>query len=181
MNDKSLSKFLSLVLRHAPETIDLELDSEGWANCSELIAAANLKGKDFDLEQLKRVVAESDKQRFGFSSDGLFIRANQGHSVEVDLKLQQLTPPAVLFHGTVERFLESIRRTGLEKGKRHHVHLSADRSTADIVGKRRGDAIVLTIDAAAMVHRGHHFFQSNNGVWLCDHIPPDFISFPANI
>jgi putative RNA 2'-phosphotransferase len=127
------SKFLSLILRHEPERVGLELDKAGWVSVGELLAAVNQHGVSLTLEQLKHVVATNDKKRFAFSQDGLRIRASQGHSVEVDLQYESQIPPELLYHGTPERFVESIRRTGLNKGERHHVHLSPDLQTASKV------------------------------------------------
>lgn len=125
---------------------------------------------------LEKVVADNDKQRFSFSDDGQKIRANQGHSVQVDLKLEPQTPPDILYHGNVERFLESIRQEGLIPGSRQHVHLSADTKTATAVGSRRGKPIILEIAAAQMHRDGYHFFISQNGVWLTDKVPPEYIA-----
>ncbi len=129
MNEQ-LSKFLSFVLRHRPQAIGITLDAEGWVAVDELLAAAARHGQSVTRQQVEEVVATNDKQRFSFSADGRRIRANQGHSVEVDLGLVPVEPPELLYHGTVERFLDSIRQEGLVRGKRHHVHLSADRETA---------------------------------------------------
>jgi putative RNA 2'-phosphotransferase len=170
-----ISKFLSLVLRHEPARIGITLDSGGWTDVEALIAACAGHGVRFSRAELDAVVASSDKQRFAFSADGARIRANQGHSVAVDLALAPATPPDVLYHGTVDRFLASIRARGLVKGERHHVHLAADHDTAVKVGARRGKPVVLVVRAAAMVAAGHTFFVSANGVWLTDHVPPAFL------
>ncbi len=178
MNPKELiklSKFLSLVLRHEPERIGITLDAAGWVPVTELIAACQKHGKSLTVTNLEEIVATSDKKRFAFSEDGQFVRANQGHSVEVDLGLSPVTPPDILFHGTVEKFLPSIRSEGLRKGERHHVHLSADEATAIKVGERRGQPIILKIAAGKMHDEGHPFFLSANGVWLTDHVPPGYI------
>ena len=140
MTDKEIirtSKFLSLILRHEPERAHLKLDSAGWVGVTELVEAVNRNGVSLTLDQLKHVVASNDKKRFEFSEDGQRIRASQGHSVEVDLQYDPQAPPELLYHGTPERFLESIRATGLNKGQRHHVHLSPDAQTAAKVGQRR--------------------------------------------
>ncbi|MGL6074680.1 MAG: RNA 2'-phosphotransferase [Fimbriiglobus sp.] len=173
-----LSKFLSLVLRHEPEAIGLTLDEAGWASVEELIRLANSKGTRLTGELLRQIVAESDKQRFAFSEDGLKIRANQGHSVEVNLDLPPVLPPEFLYHGTATRFVESIRATGLNSGSRQHVHLSADVPTATTVGQRHGKPAVLTIRAQAMHQAQHLFWLSKNGVWLVNDVPPEFIDFP---
>ncbi len=172
------SKFMSLVLRHRPELIGLELDDAGWADVEALMAGAREQGYDMDLARLQDVVATCKKQRFALSDDGKRIRANQGHSVDVELGLEPETPPDRLYHGTVDASLASIRQNGLSKRARHHVHLSPDLETATVVGDRRGAAIVLVILAREMVAAGHEFFVSKNGVWLTDEVPPEFIRFP---
>ncbi len=178
MANASRSKFLSLVLRHEPGLIGIALDDAGWTDVDALLAACARHGQPVTRAELDELVAASDKQRFAFSPDGRQIRANQGHSVEVDLALEPITPPAVLLHGTVDKFLAAIRAQGLIKGERHHVHLSAERETANKVGQRRGRAVVLTVQAGAMAAAGHVFYRSANGVWLVDHVPPAFIDFP---
>ncbi len=145
----TISKFLSFVLRHDPKAIGITLDAEGWVPVDELLAAAAHHGQPIRREQLDEVVATNDKKRFSFSPDGRLIRANQGHSVEVDLGLVPVEPPDLLYHGTVERFLDSIRNQGLLRGNRHHVHLSTDRETAARVGQRRGRPVVLVVEAGA--------------------------------
>jgi len=175
----STSKYLSLILRHRPETIGLSLDAEGWVDIDILIGAANRHGKRLSLELVHRVVAENDKQRFALSDDGLRIRASQGHSIRtVDLNLAPVEPPAQLYHGTVAAFLDSIRRQGLLKRSRNHVHLSTDADTARRVGLRRGKPIVLVIESQAMHADGYKFFLSKNGVWLTDSVPVRYIQFP---
>jgi len=169
------SKFLSLILRHEPERVGLKLDEAGSASVSELLDDVNRHGISLTLEGLKHVVATNDKKRFAFSEDGLRIRASQGHSLEVDLQYEPQIPPELLYHGTPERFVESIRRTGLNKGERHHVHLSPDSQTASKVGQRRGQPVVLTIRTGDMHRAGHQFYLSANGVWLVEHVPAQFI------
>jgi len=179
MTDKGIirtSKFLSLILRHEPQRVGLKLDSAGWVGVTELLEAVNRNGVSLTLEQLKHVVATNDKKRFAFSEDGQRIRASQGHSMEVDLQYEPQTPPELLYHGTPERFVESIRSTGLNKGQPHHVHLSPDAQRAAKVGQRRGHPVVLTIRSGEMHHQGHVFYRSANGVWLVDHVPPAFIA-----
>ena len=175
-----VSKFLSLVLRHKPETIGLPLDEEGWADVDELLQKMAAHGRRVTRAVLDEVVANNNKKRFAFSEDGDRIRASQGHSIMVDLGLKSTEPPGVLFHGTVGRFLGQIMAEGLKPGQRQHVHLSKDRETAVIVGSRRGQAVVLEVDAAAMVEAGHEFFESANGVWLTDHVPPEFLQPTAD-
>ena len=157
----------------------MQLDKEGWLEISTLIENANKHGTTITLELLHEVVVTSDKQRFSLSEDGLRIRANQGHSLsDVNLQLSPSTPPNKLFHGTVAQFLPSIRLQGLLKRSRNHVHLSADPGTATNVGMRRGKPIVLSIASAKMHTSGYQFFLSQNGVWLTDSVPFEFITFP---
>ena len=180
MNEKHksrVSKFLSLILRHKPETIGLLLDENGWADVEELLSKSAAHDLLFSEEELKEVVLTNDKQRFAFNEDGTKIRASQGHSIDVELNLEAKTPPAILYHGTVARFLEKIKTDGLKKMSRQHVHLSKDKETAEKVGERRGEAIILSIDSAAMSHDGFSFFLSQNGVWLTDSVPVKYIDF----
>ena len=175
---KSTSKFLSLVLRHEPGAIGLTLDPKGWVSVDELLQALAKHGKALARAELESIVTSSDKQRFALSADRSMIRANQGHSVQVDLALPPTEPPDVLYHGTVERYLPSIRERGLLKGTRHHVHLAATRELAIIVGRRRGSPRVLEIDACGMSQSGFVFYRSENGVWLTDCVPACFLSIP---
>jgi len=168
------SKFLSFVLRHKPEAIDLQLDDSGWALISELICKAD-KELNLTPSLIKQTAITNDKKRFQISEDDLRIRASQGHSIKVDLQLTPQEPPAVLFHGTATRFLESIQREGLKAGQRHHVHLSTNIDTATAVGKRYGKPVILEVDAGAMHQQGHEFFLSENGVWLTEHVPTNFL------
>jgi putative RNA 2'-phosphotransferase len=172
---KSKSKFLSYVLRHAPESIGLTLDENGWAAVDELLDKAGAAGKRLDHATLKEIVATNDKKRFTLSEDGNRIRAAQGHSVEVALGLEPVIPPETLYHGTATRFLDAIRAEGLKPGSRQQVHLSADEVTATAVGSRHGRPAVLRVAAGAMHMAGHAFFQADNGVWLTDHVPPQFL------
>ncbi len=174
-DDKNLSRFLSLVLRHKPETIGLALDPQGWAEVAEIVARADFAVTAADIA---RVVAESDKQRFALSPDGSRIRANQGHSLDVNLGLSPVAPPPSLWHGTGEAAIAAIRTEGLVKGQRRHVHLSGDPETAHKVGQRHGRPVVLGVDSAAMAAEGLHFFLSANGVWLTEAVPPRFLTFP---
>lgn len=171
------SKFLSLILRHQPEKVGITLDQEGWVSVSELIQACEAYGFQLTLGELQEVVLNNDKQRFSFSSDGLSIRANQGHSVKVVLGYESTPPPSTLYHGTAQRFLPSIKEQGLLKGQRHHVHLSAETKTATAVGGRYGKPIVLRIASEQMHHDGHLFFRTANGVWLTEHVPVEYITF----
>lgn len=171
-----LSRRMSKALRHAPAEFGLTLDAGGWVDVDDLVAALDLPHRPATRKLLEHVVATSDKQRFAFDATGTRIRANQGHSVAVDLGLEPVTPPDLLFHGTVERFLPAIRRDGLKPMKRHHVHLSADETTATKIGQRRGQPVVLRVDAAAMQRAGHVFYRSANGVWLVDEVPAQFLT-----
>ena len=173
-----ISKFLSLVLRHRPETIGITLAPDGWVDVDELLEACRAHGRAISRRVLHEVVATNDKRRFSFSPDGRQIRANQGHSVEVELGLEPVEPPELLYHGTVARFLGSIRARGLVRGSRQHVHLSADRQTAQRVGQRRGRPVVLVVEAARMHGDGHRFYLSENGVWLVEAVPADYLRFP---
>lgn len=170
-----VSKFLSLVLRHKPEEIGLSLDANGWAGVSELLQRMSAAGVKIDRTTLERVVAVNNKKRFAFSDDGTRIRANQGHSVEVELGYQPQTPPAVLYHGTAEKNVQAILKEGLVKQSRHHVHLSADTDTAVKVGQRHGKPVVLQVSAGEMRKDGHVFYRSANGVWLTEGVPPRYI------
>lgn len=173
-----ISKFLSLVLRHKPEAIGICLDRAGWVEVDVLLAAARRAGMAISEDTLHRVVLENDKQRFALSEDGRRIRANQGHSVAVDLGLAPLAPPERLYHGTATRLLPAIREQGLRPGRRTHVHLSPDERTATAVGKRHGVPIVLTVLAGRMHEQGLTFYRSANGVWLTAVVPPEYIVFP---
>jgi putative RNA 2'-phosphotransferase len=170
------SKFLSLVLRHKPQEIGLKLDLAGWVPVADLLRAADSHGFPLTMDQLLEVVRTNDKQRFSLSDDGLKIRANQGHSVEIDLGYEPAIPPPVLYHGTVEKVLHTIMQQGLLKGQRHHVHLSADSKTAESVGSRRGRPTVLEVNSALMSAHGYIFFRSKNGVWLTEHVPPSYLT-----
>ena len=178
MDDRAgrISKFLSLVLRHQPEKIGLSLDQSGWASVERLIEASSSRGFDFTREELQNVVDGNDKKRFSLSEDGLWIRANQGHSIEVELGYAPTAPPEILYHGTAERFLTSIKQQGLIKGKRHHVHLSADVDTATKVGRRHGKPVVLRIEAGRMGQDDFIFYLSANGVWLTDCVPVRYLT-----
>lgn len=169
-----ISKLLSFVLRHKPESISLTLDEHGWASVAELIEKAQSQ-ITLTPELIKQVAVTNDKKRFSLSDDGQFIRANQGHSIRVDLKLLSKEPPVILYHGTATRFLNSIKQEGLKPGQRHHVHLSSDIETATAVGKRYGKPVILEVAAGAMHQQGFEFFLSDNGVWLTDSVPTNFL------
>ena len=170
------SKFLSLVLRHDPGAIGLALDGGGWANIDELLEAARRHRQPITRAQLLEVVKSNDKARFAVDQAKNRIRANQGHSIDIDLGLSPTNPPEHLFHGTVARFLASIRENGLRPGKRQHVHLSPTEDVARNVGARRGDPVILTVNAGDMARAGFLFFLSENGVWLTDEVPRAFIA-----
>lgn len=170
------SKFLSYVLRHEPQAIGLELDSQGWGDLDALISGAAKNGRQLNRELIERVVEGNDKKRFALSADGQRIRAVQGHSNKaVQLQLEAKQPPAVLYHGTATRFMESINEKGLIPGSRHHVHLSQEIETAKAVGQRYGKVVILQVDAQAMQAQGFTFYQAENGVWLTDQVPVSFI------
>lgn len=174
-----LSKFLSRILRHAPEELGLTLEPGGWVPIDTLLAAAPAAGVRLTVEQLREIVETSDKQRFAFDETGTKVRANQGHSTEVDLQLTPAEPPAELYHGTADRTadrnVEAILRDGLRRMARHHVHLSPDTHTATKVGGRHGKPVILVVDAARMRADGHTFYCSANGVWLVDEVPPQYL------
>ncbi len=181
MNEKELkkkSKLLSLVLRHQPETIGIELDESGWVDVQVLLDALNRNGKGISSETLHEVVRTNDKQRFAFSDDKQRIRANQGHSVNVELGYQAATPPDRLYHGTPAQFIDAISLEGLKKMNRHHVHLHLDTSIASSVGQRRGKPVLLSVKSGDMHAAGFEFFVTPNDVWLVDHVPTEYIEFP---
>lgn len=167
------SKFLSLVLRHKPQAIELVLDNEGWVAVDDLIRACHNAGREISLDELHYVVEYNDKKRFVIRNGR--IRANQGHSIDISLGLEESIPPKRLYHGTSERAIERIREYGLMKMNRQHVHLSLDAKTAKIVGKRHGRPIVLRIAALAMHCDGHKFYLAENQVWLTDYVPWRYI------
>lgn len=170
------SKFLSYILRHHPESIGIELDSEGWTDIATLLAQAQKHQRHISRELLDEVVANNSKKRFTISPDGTRIRAAQGHSTaQVNIQHTPVQPPDVLYHGTARHFLPSILQHGLRAGSRHHVHLSADVATATQVGQRHGKVVVLQVNAAAMYRAGHRFYLSDNRVWLAETVPPEFL------
>lgn len=182
MNEKQktkISKFMSLVLRHKPEQIGLELDEAGWADVKSLIEKMNAKGKKVNFEIVEHVVDTNNKKRFAFNKDKTRIRANQGHSIEVEHGYKPVEPPEILYHGTGEKSLSSIMETGIDKRNRHHVHLSADVETALNVGQRHGKPIILEIASMDMMNDGHDFFLSENGVWLTENVPVKYIKQKA--
>jgi putative RNA 2'-phosphotransferase len=174
------SKFLSLILRHQPQKFGINLDEHGWAQVDDVIAAARHAGIMLTYPILQQIVAENDKQRFAISADGRAIRASQGHSIPIDLGLPPLEPPALLYHGTAQRFLPSIRVAGLQRRSRQYVHLSLDEQTAKSVGQRHGDSVVLIVQTGAMFRDGFTFFRSENGVRLVDSVPLKYLVFPGS-
>lgn len=174
--DVRASKFLALVLRHDPGKIGIELDSAGWVPIDTLLAALKRHGRGLSRERLDQLVAENDKKRYQYDESRTRIRASQGHSLAVDLGYAPAEPPDLLYHGTATRFLDSIHREGLQRGKRHHVHLSRDVETARKVGARHGKPVVLSVDAARMSADGHVFLLSDNGVWLTEHVAPGYLA-----
>jgi len=172
---KKLSKFLSYVLRHHPELIDLNLDENGWANVDELITKSKNDSQGFTFEELDEIVETNDKKRFIFNEDKTRIRANQGHSVDINLALIPQHPPEFLYHGTAQSNIESILEKGIEKRSRQHVHLSQDKETATKVGMRHGKPIILIINTGKMFEDGLKFYLSENNVWLTDFVDATYI------
>ena len=176
MKDKvQISRFLSYILRHAPESIGLSLDAQGWGEISQLILLTQKKGTPLTLELINDVVKTNDKKRFAISEDGLFIRAVQGHSLKTTVAYQAITPPKILYHGTATRFIDSIFNQGLIPNGRQYVHLSQDYKTEVNVGNRHGKAVVLIVDSEKMFSEGFEFYQSDNGVWLTLFVPVNYL------
>ncbi|NSB13906.1 RNA 2'-phosphotransferase [Clostridium beijerinckii] len=169
--DMRISKFISLILRHKPEEIGLTLDEYGYISTSDLIKGLNKKGYKVTISDIERIVAEDGKQRYSFNNDKTRIKANQGHSIKVNLELQAVEPPKVLYHGTATRFMNIICREGIKKQNRQYVHLSADIETATKVGKRHGELVIFKINSEQMNKDGYKFFLSENKVWLTDYVP----------
>ncbi|MDM8559564.1 RNA 2'-phosphotransferase [Candidatus Parabeggiatoa sp. HSG14] len=172
-----ISKFLSYVLRHHPESIGITLDRNGWTSVTDILNNSKL---EFSIEELKQVVEINDKNRFSLNDNLSLIKANQGHSVKIELEFQEIVPPDILYHGTAKHFLESIQKTGLLKGNRHHVHLSKNVQTASNVGKRHGKLVILTIDTKKMHEDGYKFYLSDNQIYLVDFVPPNYLSINEN-
>ena len=172
LND--ISKYIALILRHKPETIGISLDEHGWADVDELIKGIS-KTYAFDMGMLEEIVATDNKQRYSFNEDHTLIRANQGHSVPVDVELEEVEPPETLFHGTGEKYTASIDEQGLISKSRLYVHLSADRETAVKVGQRHGKPVVYVVKSGEMHKDGYVFFRSVNGVWLTKEVPVKFL------
>jgi putative RNA 2'-phosphotransferase len=171
-----VSKYLSLHLRHHPERLGLTLGAGGWVAVDQLLDACARDGFPITRAELEEVVATNDKQRYSFDETGTLIRANQGHSAPVDLELEPVEPPALLYHGTGDGSVAVIQAEGLKKMARHHVHLSADVATARKVGMRHGRPVIFAVDAAAMRRDGHLFYRSANGVWLVDSVAPQYLT-----
>ena len=174
MSDTKTSRYISLILRHKPETIGLTLDEHGWADVSELIAGVN-RTHPLDMQILERIVAEDEKRRYSFNEDKTLIRANQGHSIPVDVELEQVEPPEILYHGTATKYEESIDREGLIPKSRLYVHLSGDEETARKVGMRHGKPVIYRIKSGEMQRDGHVFYRSVNGVWLIKAVPAEYL------
>jgi len=175
MSDRKTSKFISLILRHKPEVIGISLDEHGWASVDDLIRGVS-RTHPLDMETLERIVAEDEKQRYSFNDDKTLIRANHGHTVQVDVGLPEETPPDVLYHGTGIKYKDAIDRQGLVPKNRLYVHLSADIDTARKVGQRHGKPVIYAVDAAAMHADGYVFFRSVSGVWLTEKVPVKYLN-----
>ena len=176
MDMKKTSIFISLILRHKPDVIGISLDEHGWANVQELINGINKTGKySIDMPMLEEIVRTDNKQRYSFNEDRSKIRANQGHSINVDVELKAAVPPEILYHGTGEKYVDSINAEGLKPKSRLYVHLSKDVETAVTVGSRHGKSIVYTVASGEMYRQGYTFYLSENGVWLTKNVPVDFM------
>lgn len=174
MSLNSVSKYISLILRHKPEVIGISLDEHGWANVEELIAGI-AKDRDFTMEMLEEIVRSDEKQRYSFNEDKTLIRANQGHSISVDVELERVAPPEYLWHGTGEKYVASIDETGLIPKSRLYVHLSGDEETAVKVGKRHGKPVLYRVKSEKMQQDGFEFYRSANGVWLTKMVPMEYL------
>lgn len=174
MSYERVSKYMSLILRHHPETIGISLDEHGWADVEELIAGI-ARTNEFSREILEEIVRTDAKQRYAFNADKTKIRASQGHSIPVDLELKAVEPPEMLWHGTAEKYVASIEQTGLRPGSRRYVHLSRDRETARTVGSRHGRLVIYRVKSGEMYRKGFRFYCSENGVWLTILVPPEYL------
>lgn len=170
-----LSVFISLVLRHKPDAVAIQLDEHGWANVDELINGINNTGRKIDMDILEEIVRTDSKGRYSFNEGKTLIRANQGHSIPVDVELEEKRPPQYLYHGTADRFLDSIMAEGLKPMSRLYVHLSKDKETATKVGKRHGEPVILKIKTEEMCNDGIEFYLSQNGVWLTKYVDKKYI------
>lgn len=173
--DIEIGRFISLILRHHPESAGITLDEHGWADTDILTEKAAKKFHGFTFADLERIVRENNKQRYSFNEDKTKIRANQGHSIAVNMEFTSVTPPDVLYHGTGEKSIDGILSNGIQKMSRQYVHLSADCETAVNVGKRHGKPVVLQIAANKMFNDGYRFYLSENKVWLTDFVPAKYI------
>lgn len=171
---KDVGRYIALILRHKPEAIKIELDSHGWANVEELIRGVS-KTHPLTMEMLEKIVEVDDKQRFSFNKDKTLIRANQGHSISVDVELQETVPPKVLYHGTGEKYVASIDQSGLLPKSRLYVHLSETVETATKVGTRHGKPVIYMVDTERMIADGFKFYLSVNGVWLTKSVPLEYL------
>lgn len=174
-SEERLSVFLSLVLRHQPEAAGITLDEHGWADVEDLIQGISGTGRPMDMELLEDIVRTDEKGRYSFNEDRTLIRANQGHSIPVDVELTETTPPQVLYHGTASRFEQAILEQGLKPMSRLYVHLSGDAKTALTVGRRHGNPVVFEVDSGCMSRDGEHFYISQNGVWLTKRVKPEYL------
>lgn len=181
MNLQNISKYMSLILRHKPETINITLDEHGWANVEELIHGIEKDNPGFNMEALEEIVKTDNKQRYSFNNDKTLIRANQGHSVQVDVELEEKEPPNILYHGTGEKYVTSIDQDGLIPKSRLYVHLSKDIETARSVGKRHGKEIIYFVNSAQMYKDGYRFYLSKNGVWLTKKVPLKYLNKGSEI
>ena len=176
VNETEISKYMRYILRHKPEAIGEHLDEHGWLSVDKLIKGINrVNCTNVDMDLIEKIVKEDKKGRYSFNEDKTLIRANQGHSVQVDVELKEVTPPEILYHGTGKKYLESIVKTGLDKRSRLYVHLSKDVDTAEKVGKRHGEPVILKIKTKEMTEDGFKFYISENGVWLTDNVPTRYI------
>ena len=174
-SDEETSRYISLILRHKPEVIGITLDEHGWADVDALIAGVS-KTHPLDMNILKRIVAEDEKQRYSFNEDRTLIRANQGHSIPVDVELEEIIPPEILFHGTGEKYTASIDEQGLIPKSRLYVHLSEDKETAHKVGQRHGRPVIYEVKSGEMHDDGFVFYRSVNGVWLTKEVPVKYLN-----
>lgn len=181
MDLKKASIFISLVLRHKPEAAGITVDEHGWAEVSELLDGMAKHGRKISMEELEEIVRTDEKQRYSFSEDKRLIRANQGHSIPVDVELTEAKPPQFLYHGTAQTSLSPIYNEGIQRRSRLYVHLSKDKQTAIKVGSRHGSPAVITVRAGDMYHSGYKFFISANGVWLTKEVPPEYLCSEADI
>ena len=175
MDLNNISKYMSLILRHKPDVIGIELDEHGWANVNDLISGIEKDNHGFNFELLEEIVRSDSKQRYSFNDDKSLIRANQGHSINVDVELKEKEPPEYLYHGTGEKYVKSINQDGLIPKSRLYVHLSKDIKTAENVGKRHGKEVVYCIDNRQMYRDGYKFYLSENGVWLTEEVPIKYL------